>query len=350
LLEHKQVRGGAIVVFAPDAEAVGGLDKAHRHPHSSAGAAHASLHEVAHTQHPAHGHEVVGHGVAQTTRGMAAGALDLESLDAPEAGRDLLREPIGQVCIGRVGRQVVEVQHRDTVRRHLGRAPGVSVSRAARRWGAVGALGGGGMRERWNEGKNRRNDSDRAACRGHFPSFRHSVLQSSLHLTSATSAWNRGSLRSGSYIQWCRNRAAWKRRCQGTTRPTQAMALSVWPSWAYAPARYTASVRDSPLGVRCSLTRKLRASESVSPRALAVSPFCKRAMADNARLGAGTSPNSRARCVAARAAAHRPSRRSASAAWRNSAGKAESIESPCDAAARASKGRPPMLRNSATPA
>src|SRR2546422_6453075 len=74
---------------------------------------------------------------------IAAGALDLESLDAPEAGRDLLREPIGQVCIGRVGRQVVEVQHRDTVRSHLGRAPGVSVSRAARRWGALGALGGG---------------------------------------------------------------------------------------------------------------------------------------------------------------------------------------------------------------
>src|SRR3989449_11751598 len=77
---------------------------------------------------------------------IAAGALDLESLDAPEAGRDFLREPISEVCIGRVGGQVGEVQHSDPVRSHLALSAGVSASRTARGLRAIRALGGSSAR------------------------------------------------------------------------------------------------------------------------------------------------------------------------------------------------------------
>src|SRR5256885_3700428 len=265
--------------------------------------------------------------------------LHREPRQLPEPSDELLGEPLREIGICGVGGQVVEVQHRDAVRdRRYG-----TDRRAAWRRRAVGALSVGRSDGRTDGQKQPEHDE--------FPSDGPTVGPSQRpHRPSATSAWNRGSLRRGSYIQWRRKRAAWKRRCQGVTRPTQAMALSVWPSWAYAPARYPASVRESPLGLRRSFARRVVPRESSVARALAVSPASSNATATSARLGAGTSPSSTARAAAARPAAPRPDRRAASAGWAKNAGKAGSIERPRDAAATASKGPPPLLRDSAMPA
>ena len=64
-----------------------------------------------------------------------------KSRQLPEPGDELLGEPLCEIRVCRVRRQVVEVQHRDAVKENPRPAPGVSTSRTAR-WGrAVRALG-----------------------------------------------------------------------------------------------------------------------------------------------------------------------------------------------------------------
>jgi len=140
LLEVEQVGLGAVVLLAPETHAGGGPDEFYGDAEPSAGAPHAAAHQVRDAQRPPEllgielGGSVATHGVA---------GLHDQPLDPPELGDELFGKPLGEVRIGGVPREVVEVQHRDAVGRHPGLAPGVSASGPARRRGAVGALGGG---------------------------------------------------------------------------------------------------------------------------------------------------------------------------------------------------------------
>ena len=80
----------------------------------------------------------VGDGVLESAYRVAIGPFDLELCEVAEAGHHFLGQSIGEVRVGRIGGQVVEVQHCHAIRSRNGAARRL----AAGRGGAVRTLGG----------------------------------------------------------------------------------------------------------------------------------------------------------------------------------------------------------------
>src|SRR6267143_260946 len=113
ILERKKGFGGSFVRLSPRAKAGLGIDKSCDDPHSARRAPHTSFYDVANCHFPANRDAVVRRSLTQPARTLAAHLLHLQATYIPESGRNLLRQAVGEVCITRIGGEIVEVQYAD---------------------------------------------------------------------------------------------------------------------------------------------------------------------------------------------------------------------------------------------